>query len=123
MATDPVTLVRINGAVQVAGGSLLALGKAPRLASLALAATLIPTTVTEHDFWNETDPAVKARKRTEFLKNLSLLGGVMIAAVYTGGKPSPARQRHALPRVLEHGAGPPGAQEAQAQAGAAGAQP
>ena len=86
--TDPVTLVRINGAVQVAGGTLLALGKAPRLASLALAATVIPTTVTEQDFWNETDPAVKARKRTDFLKNLSLLGGVMIAAVDTEGKPS-----------------------------------
>ncbi|HEY5856814.1 MAG TPA: DoxX family protein [Aldersonia sp.] len=86
--TDPVTLVRINGAVQVAGGTLLALGKAPRLASLALAATVIPTTVTEQDFWNETDPAAKARKRNDFLKNLSLLGGVMIASVDTAGKPS-----------------------------------
>ena len=86
--TDPVTLVRINGAVQVGSGVLLALGKAPRLASLALAATVIPTTVTEQDFWNETDPQAKAAKRNELLKNVSLLGGVMIAAVDTEGKPS-----------------------------------
>ncbi|MCX5046483.1 DoxX family membrane protein [Aldersonia sp. NBC_00410] len=86
--TDPVTLVRINGAVQVGSGVLLAFGKAPRLASLALAATVLPTTVTEQDFWNESDPQTKVTKRTEFLKNLSLLGGVMIAAVDTEGKPS-----------------------------------
>ncbi|WP_068271303.1 DoxX family protein [Aldersonia kunmingensis] len=86
--TDPVTLVRINGAVQVGSGVLLAFGKAPRIASLALAATVLPTTVTEQDFWNETHAAAKARKRAEFVKNLSLLGGVMIAAVDTEGKPS-----------------------------------
>ncbi|MGV9864266.1 DoxX family protein [Rhodococcus koreensis] len=86
--SDPETLVKINAAVQIGGGVLLATGKAPRLASLALAGSLVPTTVVGHDFWNETDPAKKAAQRTQFLKNVSLLGGLLIAAVDTEGKPS-----------------------------------
>ncbi|MFZ2173481.1 MAG: DoxX family membrane protein [Rhodococcus sp. (in: high G+C Gram-positive bacteria)] len=86
--SDPETLVRINAAVQIGGGVLLATGKAPRLASLALAGSLVPTTVAGHDFWNETDPQKKAMQRTQFLKNVSLLGGLLIAAVDTEGKPS-----------------------------------
>ena len=37
--------VRFNGAVQVAAGTALALGKLPRVAALALAASLVPTTL------------------------------------------------------------------------------
>ncbi|WP_016880093.1 MULTISPECIES: DoxX family protein [unclassified Rhodococcus (in: high G+C Gram-positive bacteria)] len=86
--SDPETLIKINAAVQIGGGVLLATGKAPRLASLALAGSLVPTTLAGHDFWNETDPAKKAAQRTQFLKNVSLLGGLLIAAVDTEGKPS-----------------------------------
>ncbi|MFI6047078.1 DoxX family protein [Nocardia sp. NPDC051321] len=88
LPNDPGTVVRINAGAQVAGGVLLALGKAPRLAALVLAATVIPATVTEQDFWNEPDPAQKATKRNAFLKDLGLLGGLMIAAADTEGKPS-----------------------------------
>lgn len=88
LPSDPGTVVRINAGAQVAGGVLLALGKAPRLAALVLAATVIPATVTEQDFWNEPDPAQKATKRNAFLKDLGLLGGLMIAAADTEGKPS-----------------------------------
>ena len=86
---DPETLVKINAAVQIGGGALLATGKAPRLASLVLAGSLVPTTLAGHDFWNETDPSLRAMQRTNFIKNVSLLGGLMIAAsVDTEGKPS-----------------------------------
>ncbi|GAB2937113.1 DoxX family protein [Rhodococcus aerolatus] len=86
--TDADTLVKVNAAVQVGGGLLLASGKLPRLSSLALAGTLVPTTLAGHAFWEETDPAAKAAQRTQFLKNVSLLGGLIIAAVDTEGKPS-----------------------------------
>ncbi|MCQ4119169.1 DoxX family protein [Rhodococcus tibetensis] len=86
--SDPETLIKINAAVQIGGGVLLATGKAPRLASLALAGSLVPTTLAGHAFWNETDPAAKAAQRTQFVKNVSLLGGLLIAAVDTEGKPS-----------------------------------
>ncbi|MGV9710045.1 DoxX family protein [Gordonia sp. NPDC003424] len=86
--TDAVTLVRVNGAVQVGAGVLLATGKFPRIASLGLASSVVPTTIAGHAFWNETDPVKRSMQRTQFLKNTSLLGGLLIAAVDTEGKPS-----------------------------------
>ncbi|QCQ91288.1 DoxX family protein [Rhodococcus sp. SGAir0479] len=86
--SDPETLVKINAAVQVGAGVLLALGKAPRASSLALAGTLIPTTVAGHDFWNVDDPQQRAMQRMQFFKNMTMLGGLLIAAVDTEGKPS-----------------------------------
>ncbi|MGB3772056.1 MAG: DoxX family membrane protein [Rhodococcus sp. (in: high G+C Gram-positive bacteria)] len=86
--TDPETLVRVNAAVQIGGGLLLATGRAPRLASTVLAGSLVPTTLAGHSFWKETDPEQKAFHRTQFIKNVGLLGGLLIAAVDTEGKPS-----------------------------------
>ena len=54
LSDDPTTLVRINGAVQVAAGLALATGRMPRLSSAVLAATLVPTTAAGHRFWEET---------------------------------------------------------------------
>jgi uncharacterized membrane protein YphA (DoxX/SURF4 family) len=87
---DPVTLVRVNGAIHVAAGVALATGHFPRLASTALAATLVPTTLAGHQFWNESDPAQKANHRVHFFKNVSMLGGLLLAAVDTEGKPGVA---------------------------------
>jgi len=75
---DPVLFVRLNGAVQVAGGTLLAIGRAPRLAALALAASLIPTTIAGHRFWAESDPGARAAQRIQFLKNAAMLGGLLV---------------------------------------------
>lgn len=80
--------VRINGAVQVVAGSMLALGKFPRLSAFALAATLVPTTLAGHRFWAIDDKQERARQRTHFLKNASMLGGLLIAAADTAGDPS-----------------------------------
>jgi uncharacterized membrane protein YphA (DoxX/SURF4 family)/gas vesicle protein len=88
LPSNPTTVVQVNALAQVSGGVLLALGKAPRLAALVLAATVVPAAVTEQDFWNEQDPARKSAKRTAFLKDLGLLGGLMITAADTEGKPS-----------------------------------
>lgn len=85
---DPETLVKINGAVQLAAGALLALGKLPRLASLALAASLVPTTLAGHRFWDETDDRARTMQRIQFFKNVSMLGGLLLAAVDTEGRPS-----------------------------------
>ncbi|NNH70628.1 DoxX family membrane protein [Nocardia uniformis] len=87
-AADPALLVRVNAGAQVASGVLLALGRAPRAAALVLAATVIPAAVTEQDFWAEKDPERKTAKRAAFLKDVSLLGGLLIASADTEGKPS-----------------------------------
>jgi uncharacterized membrane protein YphA (DoxX/SURF4 family) len=100
--TDPATAARINAAVQVSGGLLLATGKLPRLASAALAFTVIPGSLGAHLFWNETDPEVKAQKRRDLLTDLSLLGGLIIASADTAGKPSLGwRGRQAAGRISE----------------------
>src|SRR4051794_23023650 len=77
---DSETLVRLNAAVHVVAGTTLALGKLPRLSAAVLAASLVPTTVGGHRFWEEESPQAKAMQRTHFLKNLAILGGLIIAA-------------------------------------------
>ena len=65
-----------------------------------LAASLVPTTVAGHQFWNETDPAAKANQKIHFFKNLSMLGGLLLAAVDTEGRPGVAwRARRAATDV------------------------
>jgi putative oxidoreductase len=87
LPTDARTLVKLNGAVQAGGGVLLATNTLTRPAALALAGSLIPTTVAGHDFWSQDEPAQKASHQTQFFKNLGLLGGLLLAAVDTEGKP------------------------------------
>jgi putative oxidoreductase len=87
LPSDPATLVRINGATQLAAGLALAAGKAPRISATVLAATLIPTTAAGHRFWEREDPAERAQQRVHFFKNVSMLGGLMIASGDTEGQP------------------------------------
>lgn len=80
----PVTganLTRFNGAVQLVAGAALATGRLPRIAAFALAATLPPTTMAGHQYWNETDPAARANQRIHFLKNVSMTGGLLMATL------------------------------------------
>lgn len=74
-------LVRINGAVHVAAGAALATGRFPRLASLVLAGSLVPTTASGHQFWKESDPAVRKNQQIHFTKNLSIIGGLLMATL------------------------------------------
>ena len=82
LPADQATLVRANGAAMLAGGALL-----PRVASTLLAGSLVPTTIAGHPFWSETDPARREQQKVQFLKNVGLLGGLLLAAVDTEGKP------------------------------------
>ncbi|MGI8938760.1 MAG: DoxX family protein [Iamia sp.] len=84
---DPELLAQVNGGVMIGAGVLLALGKAPRLASAALAATIIPTTLAGHRFWEADDAAEKDEQRIHFMKNMGLLGGLALAAVDTEARP------------------------------------
>jgi putative oxidoreductase len=99
--SDPVTLVRINAAAQIVAAVALARGRAPRLASTVLAASTVPTTAAGHQFWKESDPAVRQQQMLHFFKNLSMLGGLMLAAVDTDGKPGVAwRTKHGVSNTV-----------------------
>ncbi|SPM36442.1 hypothetical protein MRAB57_4283 [Mycobacterium rhizamassiliense] len=100
--SNPQTVAQVNAAVQIGGGLLLASGKLPRVASAALAFTVLPANLGTHSFWNEPDPQLKAEKRQQFLTDLSLVGGLLIASADTAGKPSLGwRGRRAAERLSE----------------------
>jgi uncharacterized membrane protein YphA (DoxX/SURF4 family) len=102
LPNDPQTFAQVTAAVQIGGGLLLATGKLPRVASAVLAVTVLPANFGTYSFWNETDPERKAELRRGFLKDLSLVGGLMIASADTEGKPSLGwRGRRAAERLSE----------------------
>src|SRR5450759_4536410 len=79
LPSDPVLVVRANAAIQIAAGATLPVGILPRLSALALAGSLVPTTLGAHRFWEMQGPAA-AQQRTQFLKNAAILGGLILVA-------------------------------------------
>jgi uncharacterized membrane protein YphA (DoxX/SURF4 family) len=75
---NPELAVRGNGAAMVAGGAALGLDKVPRLAALGLIASMIPTTLAGHAFW-ELEGAERKAQEIQFFKNLGLVGGLLLA--------------------------------------------
>lgn len=75
---DPETLVRLQGALSVGTGALLAMGKFRRLTVLLLAAQLVPEVLTEHRFWTEDDRDRRADERSQLLKTASLFGALLM---------------------------------------------
>lgn len=74
---DDETAVRINGGVQVAAGAMMAIGVLPRVASVAMVGSLVPTTLAGHAFWNEEDPAKRKAQLGQFLKNAAIVAGLV----------------------------------------------
>jgi putative oxidoreductase len=100
---DKKQMVQLNGVVQLAGGFMLATGRLPRLSAFALAASLVPTTWAGHRFWEETDPQQRTNQQIHFFKNVSMLGGLLLASVDTEGKPGLAwRAKHSAHHAREH---------------------
>jgi putative oxidoreductase len=86
LPTDARSLVQLNATAMVAGGLLL-LTPLRRAAAVAIMAALVPTTLAGHPYWSIDDPAQRGQQRTQFLKNLGLLGGLLLAAGDTEGRP------------------------------------
>ncbi|MDH6193943.1 putative membrane protein YphA (DoxX/SURF4 family) [Mycobacterium frederiksbergense] len=98
--TNAEAVARANAVVQVAGGLLLAAGRAPRLTAAALAFTMVPGSFGSQIPLKDAEPQSSAEQRRELLTNVSLLGGLIIAAADTAGKPSLAwRGRRAAHQV------------------------
>lgn len=87
LPTDPKALVRLNAGAQICAGLALATGRFPRIASLVLLGSLVPTTIAGHPFWETDDPQQRANQRIQVLKNAGLAGGLLLASVDTDGKP------------------------------------
>ena len=74
---NPDLAVRANAAAMVVGGAALALNKVPRLAALGLITSMVPTTLAGHPFW-EFEGADRKQQEIHFLKNVGLIGGLML---------------------------------------------
>lgn len=75
---NPKVAVELNGAAMVVGGTMLALDIMPRLVAAGLIASLAPTTVVGHAFWKEESGPAREMQKIQFLKNLGLLGGLLL---------------------------------------------
>lgn len=93
-------LVRANAIVQIVAGTALATGHLPRISSFVLAGSLVPSTFAGHQFWNEADPIARQNQTIHFTKNVSLMGGLLMATL----DPDPHKKfigRRAKDRVIE----------------------
>ena len=89
--TEARTLVRIKAAGDVVAGLALATGRATRPAAALLAAGLVPKTLID-------TPPVRGQQ-APFLRNLALLGGLLLATADTEGRPNLRyRTSHAVDR-------------------------
>jgi uncharacterized membrane protein YphA (DoxX/SURF4 family) len=74
--------------VQVSAAGLFALGVFPRVMAIVLGASLLPTTIAGHAYWEISDEPDRTQQKMHFLKNMGLIGGLVFAALDTGGRPS-----------------------------------
>ncbi len=75
----PEVLVWVAIAVELGGAILLIVGWKTRWAALLLALFTLIATFAAHRFW-EVDPAQYANQLNHFLKNLAIVGGMVILA-------------------------------------------
>jgi putative oxidoreductase len=78
-------LVPLAGVLSLVGGLSVLFGYKARWGALALIAFLIPVTLTMHNFWAVTDPAMAQLQRVEFFKNLSMFGGALLVYYFGAG--------------------------------------
>lgn len=76
-------IIRTSGAVQVAAGALLALGKCPRMSAAVLALTDAPAGLASFAVGDKSTRALH-----EAAARAGLIGGVMLAAFDRQGRPS-----------------------------------
>ena len=81
---QPERAVVLNAAVMIVAGLLLGMGITPRLAAALLLGSMIPTTLVGHAFWKEEPGTQRQNQETQFLKNLSMIGGLLMVLTEKG---------------------------------------
>lgn len=71
-------------ALELGGAFSVLLGWKARTGAKALMLVLIPATLTFHGFWHEPEAEVR-EQMLQFLKNLSIFGGLLLVAVHGAG--------------------------------------
>jgi uncharacterized membrane protein YphA (DoxX/SURF4 family) len=74
----PSVAIAITGVLLLLGGLSILLGLYPLVGSVLLVVFLLPVSLMMHNFWKVQDPQMKAAEKVNFIKNMALLGGVLM---------------------------------------------
>jgi putative oxidoreductase len=85
-------LVPLSGLMALVGGILILLGWRARAGAWVLVAFLLAVTPAMHAFWAVSDPTMRMTQMISFMKNLGMLGGLLLIA-YWGAGPISLDQR------------------------------
>ncbi|HEX4450176.1 MAG TPA: DoxX family protein [Kofleriaceae bacterium] len=77
--------VPLSGALAIVGGASVLVGFHARWGALALVAFLVPVTFGMHAFWRLSDPVAVHVQQAMFVKNVAILGGVLLVAIHGAG--------------------------------------
>lgn len=91
-SAKPVTsnapmVAKVVSGTQIGAAILLAIGKLSRFAAALLVATSALNAIVEYRSAESATKEDKTRRRNQLLKNVSLVGAVLIASVDTNGRP------------------------------------
>lgn len=76
--SSPRAAVFGSGVLLLLGGLGIVFGIAPEASLALLIIFLVPVTFKMHAFWKETDPNAKMSERTQFMKNVALIGALLM---------------------------------------------
>jgi putative oxidoreductase len=82
----PEFLAYLGPPVEFFGGIAVLTGLATPYAALLIFVFTVIATATSHRFWEYTDPAQYRAQNTNFWKNVSMMGGMLLLAVTGGGR-------------------------------------
>jgi putative oxidoreductase len=80
----PQALAALTIALELGGGILLVIGYKVRWVAALFFLWLIPTTVIFHQFWG-IDPKLAQQMQIHFLKNVSIMGGMLLLVAFGPG--------------------------------------
>jgi putative oxidoreductase len=87
----PEVMTALAIAVEAGGAILLIIGWQTRWVAWGLAIFVVIATLAAHRFW-EFDASQMVNQRTQFLKNLAIIGGLMFVAAFGPGSASADRR-------------------------------
>jgi putative oxidoreductase len=76
----------IGTLVEFLGGLALLLGAFTRCAALAILVFTIVATLIGHRYWEIAEPAARRMQHSHFLKNLAIMGGIVLLFVTRAGR-------------------------------------
>lgn len=78
-------LVPVSGVIALVGGLSVLTGFHARVGAVLLLLFMVPVTFLMHNFWDIADPQMAQMQMSHFLKNISMIGGILLVCFYGAG--------------------------------------